>query len=124
MSVSIPQFQTGAKLVQPYINTAKRGSVAAVTIDTIATVLTPTTGTRFVLLGGYISTSATASILFEDNSAGTANFIFRTPVLAVGIPFYFDIGRPYVSAAVNNVLKATGSANCAITGTLFYAEMP
>lgn len=116
-------YQLGATLVQPAINLALRGDVSAVAIGSIATVLTPSTGKRFVLLGGYIGLSGSASVLFEDNSAGAANYIFRTPFLLANSPFYFDIGRPFVSAAVNNVLKATSSAAANITGTLFYQEI-
>jgi hypothetical protein len=114
-------YQNGAQLVQYAINTAKRGDVNAVSISSIATVLTPSSGKRFVLLGGYISMSASASVLFEDNASGTT--VFRTPLLLANSPFYFDIGRPYVSAAVDNVLKATSSAAGSITGTLFYVEI-
>jgi hypothetical protein len=105
----------------PAINSAKWGDVSAVTISTIATVLTPSTGKKFRLLGGYISMSANASVLFEDNAAlSTAKF--RTPLLLANTPFYFDLGKGMLSAAANNVLKATSSAAGAITGTLFYSE--
>lgn len=116
-------YQNGAQLVQYAINTASRGDVSAVSIGSIATVLTPASGKKFVLLGGYISLSANASVLFEDNSAATANFIFRTPLLLANSPWFFDIGRPYVSSTADNVLKATSSASASMTGTLFYTEI-
>jgi len=98
-------------------------SLSAVTIDTIATVLTPTTGKKFRLLGGTLSASTAISVLFEDNTAGAGNFIFRTPKLLVDTPYNFTtIGNGILSAAANNLLKATGSAAGNITGTLYYVE--
>lgn len=123
MSITIPKFNLGGDIVRDAIRNCKLGDMSAITINSITTVLTPTTGKRFVLLGGTISVSADASVLFEDNTAATANFIFRTPLLLAKMPYDFDIGRPYVSQAVDNVLKATGSANCAITGMLYFVEI-
>jgi hypothetical protein len=94
--------------------------LSAVSIGSIATVLTPTTGKKFRLIGGTISISAAASVLFEDNAAGTT--IYRTPKLLADTPFNFDLYNGRVSAAVNNVLKATASASASITGTLFYTQ--
>lgn len=95
---------------------------STVAIGSIATVLTPTTGKRYRLLGGEISVSAAASVLFEDNAAGTGNFIFRTPALLIATPYSFSLGQGFLSAAINNVLKATGSASVNLVGTLFYTE--
>lgn len=117
-----PNFTLGALPNYQVTNSGKRGDMSAITINSIATVLTPSSGKKFRLLGGYFSLSADASVLFEDNSAATANFIFRSPLLLAKYPFYFDLGTGYLSATVNNVLKATGSASAAITGTLFYSE--
>jgi hypothetical protein len=91
-----------------------------VTITSITTVITPTTGKKVRLLGGDISMSAAASILFEDNAAGTT--VYRTPVMATNTAFSFDLGPGYLLSAVNNVLKATSSAAGAVTGTLYYSE--
>lgn len=122
-SYTLPVYNLGAIPTQNAINQALRGDVSAVAIGSIATVLTPTSGKTLVFLGGYIGLSAAASVLFEDNSAATANFIFRTPLLAINTPFFFDIGKPRVLAAADYVLKATSSASASITGTLFYAEI-
>jgi hypothetical protein len=84
--------------------------------------LTPTTGKKYRLLGGYISVSGASSVLFEDNAAGAANYIFRTPLLAINTPFYFTLGTGYLSPVANNVLKATSSASANLVGTLFYSE--
>jgi len=92
----------------------------AVAIGTIATVLTPTTGNKFRLLGGMFSVSAACNVLFEDNTAG--NFICRTPTLAADTPFRLSLGYGYLSNQANFVLKATSSASANITGTLFYSE--
>jgi hypothetical protein len=98
--------------------------VSAVTIDTIATVWTPTSGKKFRLMGGTISASAAMNVLFEDNSAGGGNFVFRTPKLAADTPFSFVVlgGQGKLSATANNLLKATGSAAGNITGTLYGTE--
>jgi hypothetical protein len=99
-----------------------RKDLSAVTITTITTVWTPTTGTKFRLMGGCISVSAACNVLFEDNAAAAGNFIFRTPKLAADTPYNFDLGNGYKSAAVNQLLKATSSAAAAITGTLYGIE--
>lgn len=91
-----------------------------VSITSIATVATPTSGKRLRLLGGYISVSAAVSVLFEDNGAGTT--VFRTPKLLVDTPFPFDLGDGKLLSAINNVLKGTGSGAATITGTLYGVE--
>lgn len=98
--------------------------VNAVAIGSITTLWTPTTGKKFRLMGGAISASAAVSVLFEDNSAGAGNFIFRTPKLLADTPFIFVVGdgNGFLSAAVNNVLKATGSGAANLTGTLWGCE--
>lgn len=99
-----------------------RVDLNAVSITSIATVWTPTSGKKFRLMGGSISVSAACSVLFEDNSAGAANFVWRTPKLAADTPYNFDLGNGKLSAAINQLLKATSSAAAAITGTLYGVE--
>lgn len=99
-----------------------RVDLNAVTITSIATVWTPTSGKKFRLMGGSFSISAPASVLFEDNSAGAGNFVWRTPKLAADSPYSFDLGNGKVSAAIDQVLKATSSAAATITGTLYGVE--
>lgn len=98
--------------------------VNAVAAGSIVTVWTPTTGKKFNLMGGCISVSAACSVLFEDNAGGT--FIYRTPKLLADTPFFFTVGgtnsNGILSAAANNVLKATSSAAANITGVLFGTE--
>lgn len=98
--------------------------VNGTTITTIATVWTPSSGKKFRLMGGSISVSAAMNVLFEDNAAGAGNFIFRTPKLSADTPYNFVVsgGQGKLSAAANNVLKATGSAAGTITGTLWGVE--
>jgi hypothetical protein len=95
-------------------------TLKAVTITTIATVWTPATGKKFRLMGGCISVSVAASVLFEDNSAGTD--IYQSPLLLAATPYNFDLGDGVLSAAINNVLKATASAAGTISGTLYGLE--
>jgi hypothetical protein len=99
-------------------NTYKDQSTVA--IGTIATVWTPTSGKKFRLMGGSISVSAAGSVLFEDNSGG--NTIFRTPKLAVDTVYNFDIPGGKLSAAANNVLKATLSTTGNLIGTIWGTE--
>jgi hypothetical protein len=98
--------------------------LSAVTITTIATVWTPASGKKFRLMGGSISVSAAMNVLFEDNAAGAGNFVFRTPKLAADTPYNFVVngGQGKLSATADNVLKATGSAAGAVTGTLWGVE--
>lgn len=115
-----PNFTLGMEPVLDGTTCGKRGDVNSVAIGSIATVLTPATGKRFRLLGGYIGVSAAVSILFEDNSAG--NIIFRSGPIAANTNFYFSLGNGYLSSAIDNILKATGSGAANLSGTLFYSE--
>jgi hypothetical protein len=115
-------FTTGAIPVMFVGNQGLLGDMSAVSINSITTVLTPTTGKTLRILGGAFSLSADASVLFEDNAAATANFIFRSPLLLAKYPYTFWIGQGKLLAAVNNVLKATASAAATITGVIYYAE--
>lgn len=97
--------------------------VATVAAGSIVTCWTPATGKKVRLLGGSISSSAAANVLFEDNSAAAANFVFRTPKLLADTPYTFDLGEKGVLlSAANNVLKMTSSAAANITGTLYGCE--
>lgn len=95
---------------------------SAVTITTIATVWTPASGKKIRIMGGSISVSAAVNVLFEDNSAGAANFVWRTPKLLADTPYFFDLGNGKLLSAINNVLKATSSAAATLTGTLYGIE--
>lgn len=111
---------TGSTVTRKLTNSQKMFDVNAVNIGSIATVATPTSGKTLRLMGGYIGLSGNASVLFEDNAAGTT--VFRTPLIATNTPFYFDLGEGKVLSAADNVLKATSSGAANITGTLFCVE--
>ncbi len=97
--------------------------VAAVVINSIATVWTPAGGKKFRLMGGALSCNTAINVLFEDNTASAPNFVYRTPTLLAGTPFAFTLGgNGRVSATADNVLKATGSSTGTITGTLYGTE--
>jgi len=99
-----------------------RVDLNAVSITAIATVWSPPSGKRVRLMGGSISVSAACSVLFEDGSAGAANFVWRTPKLVADTPYNFDLGNGRPSAAINTALKATASAAATLTGTLYGVE--
>jgi hypothetical protein len=101
---------------------AVRKRVATVAIGSIATVWTPAAGKKFRLMGGCISVSAGCNVLFEDNSAGAGNFVFQTPTLAADTAYNFDLANGYLSAAADQVLKATSSAGANLLGTLYGCE--
>jgi hypothetical protein len=119
---SSPNFVQGADSINFIPFQGKIGDMSAVTINSIATVLTPATGRKLRILGGSFSVSADASVLFEDNSAATANYVFRSPLLLAKYPYTFVIGNGRLLSAANNVLKATGSASATITGVIYYSE--
>lgn len=117
-----PNFTTGG---QPVIQVYSQGLIAdlaAVDIGSIATVITPTSGKTLRLLGGLISLSADASVLFEDNASGAANYVYRLPLLAAKTPCTFFIGNGKKLSGADRVLKATSSASATITGVLFYSN--
>lgn len=94
--------------------------LAVVALGSITTVWTPASGKKVRLLGGMLSSSAAASLLFEDNAGGTT--VFRTPKLVADTPFTFSFDRGVLLAAANNVLKATASGASNWTGTLWGCE--
>ena len=101
-------------------NPTKFVDQGTVAIGSIATVWTPATGKKVRLMGGCISVSAAASVLFEDNGAGTT--VFRTPALLAATPYNFDLGEGILLGAANNLLKATSSAAANLVGTLYGIE--
>lgn len=111
---------TGVPLVIDGYTVGKLCDMAAVTINSITTVLTPTTGTIARILGFTFSVSADASVLFEDNVAGA--MVFRSPLLLAKTPYTISLGYGKKLGAKDNLLKATASANAAITGMIFYDE--
>lgn len=112
----------GAGSATRLIVSDKLVDLSTIAIGTIATVWTPTTGKKFRLKGGTISVSAAGSVVFEDNA--NPNTVFRTPKLVADAPYTFVVGdgNGFLSAAANNVLKATLSTTGNIIGTLWGTE--
>jgi hypothetical protein len=94
----------------------------AVNIDHIAAVWTPTPNMKFRLLGGSISVSQAASVLFEDHVAGAT--VLRTPVISAGSSYSFQLGNTgIISFTTDNVLRATTNVpGCLLTGFLYGTE--
>lgn len=116
-----PNFLQGFTQIVPIIVGAQIADLSAVNINTIATVATPASGKKLQLIGGSISLSADASVLFEDNSAATANFVYRTPLILAKTAYDFWSGK--ILSSADNVLKATSSASATITGVLWFANV-
>jgi len=94
----------------------------AVSVASETTIWTPAAGKKFRLMG-YILTSGTTggNVVLKDNTAGAtihvvpfgaANSTITTPPMGNGI----------LSAAVNNVLTATGQATQTLSGVVFGTE--
>lgn len=89
--------------------TLLKARVALTASQTGATVLDPTTSTKFVLKKLVVSCSTAGTVQFfdETNASGTA----IGPILSLaangGYAENWDFDYPYRSAAVNNVLKYT-----------------
>ena len=122
-AVASTEAQTLRQNVVPLYVPDTFKDVNAVAAGSIVTVWTPASGKRVRFMGITISVSAACSVLFEDNSAGAGNFVFRTPKLLADTPYTFDLGNGKVLAAVDNVLKATSSAAANVTGTLYGVEL-
>lgn len=92
-----------------------------VNIAAEATIYTPTAGKRFRLLGWLLVQSVAGIITLRDNTAGT--IIARIPAIAGGAGDFVRLGGIGIkSAAVNNVLTATGAAASVADGTLLVTE--
>lgn len=97
----------------------KNIAAVAVTAGTPVAVWTPTSGTRFRLLGFMVSLSVAGSVIFKDN---TTEFI-RTPLMAAGI----GLASPpmfggYPSALINNKLQIDATASGGVSGFVFGTE--
>lgn len=94
----------------------------AVTAGTPVSVFTPSTGSRFVLLGYSLSLSVAGSIIFED-ATGSTNEFARTPLgAAANQAFLSPAIFEYVSNMLNNHLFLDVSASGSISGHLVLAE--
>lgn len=97
-------------------------TVNAVSIAAEATLWTPTSGKKFRLMGGLLtSTGAAGNIIVKDGSGGST--IFLIPNTLVGTPFLFNLpGNGLLSATANNLLRAIGVASQVLNGTLWGRE--
>lgn len=90
----------------------KSVNLTAATAET--TIWTPTSGKKFRLLRGVITTSAQSILTFKDNTAGTT---ILTLELAANTPFTFNLGTlGILSAAANNLLTVTRATSATLTG--------
>jgi hypothetical protein len=96
----------------------------AITAGTPVAVWTPTTGTRFRLLGFCVMPTVAASILFEDATGGTNEFL-RFPLTAA-VPTAQVIVRlhpwGYLSTTVNNALFLDVTATATVSGFVYGTE--
>ncbi len=99
----------------------KRINAVAVTAGTPQTVWTPTSGSRFRVMGFSLGvTVAAASVFFLDNAAATG---IATPILAVnGVCTSPRLGNGYQSAAADQVLKIDVRANSTVSGCVWGIE--
>jgi hypothetical protein len=97
-------------------------SLNAVSIATETTIWTPTTGRKFRLMG-YVLESGTVggNVLLKDNTAGTTILVIPFGA-ANGVIVSPPMGNGILSAAVNNVLTATGTATQTLSGYVFGTE--
>jgi hypothetical protein len=77
------------------------------------TVWTPTSGKKFRLMRGIITSSVAGDVDIRDNTSGT--IILTLPVTA-GVPTPFDLGNGILSAAANNVLTADAPGAGTLSG--------
>lgn len=101
----------------------KRINAVAVTAGTPATVWTPTTGTRFRLLGYSLGVTVAAAQVFFVEGAGNVATNVATPVVAInGVANSPVLGDGYLSAAVDNALKIDVSASSTVSGMIWGIE--
>ena len=100
-------------------------NAAGVSVASETTIWTPAAGRKFRLMG-YQLTSGTVggNVTLKDNTAGTT--ILVIPFGATGSPNLTctspPMGNGILSAAINNVLTATGVATQTLSGFLFGTE--
>ena len=92
----------------------------AINTNAEITAWTPAAGKKFRLMGLYLSTTVSATVLIKDNTAGTT--ILTLPMIANTPIGPLNLGNGILSAAANNVLTITGGAASTTTGILFGTE--
>lgn len=97
-------------------------NINALSIAAEATIWTPAAGRKFRLMG-YVLESGTigGNVLLKDNTGGTTRLIVPFGA-ANGVIVSPPMGNGILSAAVNNVLTATGTATQTLSGYVFGCE--
>ena len=103
-------------------DTFKMIDAVAITAGTPATVWTPASGKTVRLLGWCLSSSAAASLEFQD-SAAAGTVIAQTPLLATaGAHDSPSIGAGVVLAGADNTLDLDVTASSTVSGMVFGVE--
>src|SRR6267142_7037628 len=99
-------------------------NVNALVITSESTVWTPTSGKKFRLMGMCLTQGVvTGTVTLKDNTAGTTILLIPPNTIGTSSCHYLGIaGNGILSAAVNNVLTATGASTETITGFFFGTE--
>ena len=96
-------------------------AVSAVSIASEATIWTPASGKKFRLMGGVLAlTGAAVNTTIKDGSGGPT--ILTLPTLSLNGVVPFDLGQGILSAAVNNPLRAVGTALSVLNGAVWGRE--
>lgn len=97
-------------------------NVNAVLVTAESTVWTPAAGKKFRLIGYCLTQGVvTGAVTLKDNTAGTTILII--PQNTIGVSQCGSLGtNGILSAAINNVLTATGAATETITGYFYGTE--
>lgn len=97
-------------------------AAVAVTAGTPVAAWTPASGKKFRLMGYALSLSVAGSVILDDGTATTDEFL-RTPLMAAGVgqpsP---NLGYGYVSTAADNALHIDATASGSVTGFVFGVE--
>lgn len=99
-------------------------NINALVITSESTVWTPISGKRFRLMGMCLTQGVvTGAVTLKDNTAGATILIIPPNTLGASSCHYLGIpGNGILSAAINNVLTATGASTETITGFFFGTE--
>lgn len=108
----------------------RQWDINAQTIGTVRTAIAgavASSGKKIRLMGGFVSFSVAASLLFEEGvGSGTGNGVdyFRTPKLLADTPFAFVVngGSGVLAGTADGIIQCTAGAAGALTGTLFGME--
>jgi hypothetical protein len=103
--------------VQSVLNVVKTRADASITAGTPANLWTPASGKKFRLMRGQLSAGVAGQIILKDDTTE----VIRSPQLAAGGVWTFNLGNGVLSATVDNILKvdvsATGNVGGFVAGT-------